>query len=127
MKAAIKESILDQPFSIVLSDVKRNILSNDFLLIHEINTKQILAAHHIIIPELRQLFFFHPRYMKEILASDPLAVNEVPLKIVIREIERDKTSISFPNPVVNLDDYKVNPDMARELLKKIQLIACMVP
>jgi uncharacterized protein (DUF302 family) len=127
MKAAIKEFIVDRPFSIVLSDTKRNIILNDFLLIHEINTKQILAAHHIIIPELRQLFFFHPRYMKEILASDPLAVNEVPLKIVIREIEPDKTSISFPDPVVNLDDYNVNNDMASELLTKIQLIACKVP
>src|SRR5687768_2157409 len=98
MKAAIKETILNKRFDMVLTDIKCNIIANDFLLIYEINTTQILAAHQIAIPELRQLLFFHPRYMKEILATDPLGVNEVPLKIVIREIEPDKTSISFLDP-----------------------------
>lgn len=122
MKAAIKEIINHQPFNSVLSNIKKNILLNDFLLIHEINTKQILATHGVTIPELRQLLFFHPRYMQQILDNDPLGVNEAPLKIIIREIERDKTSVSFPDPDVNFADYNLSSTMVKELSAKIHSI-----
>ncbi len=122
MKSAIIETIINKPFEQVLTAIRNNIVSNGFLLLHEINTQEILANHGIKINQLRQLLYFHPSYMTDVLKSDPLAVNEVPLKIVIREIENCKISISFPNPTINFSDYDCDKEIGLELLGKIKSI-----
>ena len=122
MKSAIIEKIFEKPFEQVLTAIRGNIASNGLLLLHEINTQEVLAKHGIEIKPLRQVLFFHPRYMSEILGGDPLAVNEAPMKIVIREIDTIQTSVSFPNPVISFSDYNCDKIMAIELLEKINSI-----
>ena len=122
MKSAIIEKIIEKPFEQVLTAIRSNIVSNGLLLLHEINTQEILAKHGIEIKPLRQILFFHPRYMSEILGGDPLAVNEAPMKIVIREIDTIQTSVSFPNPVISFSDYNCDKIMGIELLEKINSI-----
>ena len=122
MKSAIIEVSILKPFEEVLSVVRANIRAEGFLLLHEINTQEILANHGITIGELRQIFFFHPSYMVDILKNDPLAVNEVPLKLVIRSTTREETHLSFPNPVATMMDYNCDKALAVELLKKIRSI-----
>ena len=60
--------------------------------------------------------------MKRILENDPLAVAEVPLKLVLREIDATKTSVTYINPLVNLQDYKLDDSLAEELLQIIESI-----
>ena len=122
MKAAVDEIIVNKPFDRVLEEARNKIITTGFLLIHEIDTQQILKMQAINILPLRQLLFFHPQYMKKILENDPLAVAEVPLKLVLREIDAAKTSVTYVNPLVNLQDYKLDDSLAKELLKIVKAI-----
>jgi len=119
MKSVIKELIRHESFKEVYTRLYNCILSNGFIVIHEIDTQQILQKQGFQISPLRQLLFFHPNYMKVILDNDPLAVNAVPLKFVIREIEPNKTSVSFADPVVNFSGYELPDALANELREKI--------
>lgn len=122
MKSSIIEVFVTKPFEVTLNELKAKIVANDFLLLHEINTKDIMAKQGIVIDELRQILFFHPNYMKQVLDIDPQLVNEVTLKIVLRSISLNETSISIPNPTLTMSDYVGSKELASELFKKIMSI-----
>ena len=120
MKAHVEHQTLPLPFGQVYGTLKQRITEHGFLLLHEIDTRVIVAKHGITIPPLRQLLFFEPKYIAQIMANDPLAINDIPLKLVLQEIDVHNTQLSFKNPVGSLRDYGLNPEMAEELLKRVQ-------
>nr|WP_321412843.1 DUF302 domain-containing protein [uncultured Allomuricauda sp.] len=120
MKAHVIHQTLPLPFGQVYDTLKKRIVEHGFLLLHEIDTQAIVAKHGVSIPPLRQLLFFHPNYIAEIMANDPLAINDIPLKLVLQEIDAQTTQLSFKNPVGSLQDYGLKPEMAEELLERVQ-------
>ncbi|MHA7832798.1 MAG: DUF302 domain-containing protein, partial [Flagellimonas sp.] len=64
--------------------------------------------------------FFEPKYIAQIMENDPLAINDIPLKLVIQEIDAQTTQLSFKNPVGSLQDYNLDPSIATELLDRVQ-------
>lgn len=90
------------------------------MLLHEIDTQAIVAQQGITIPPLTQLLFFEPKYIAQIMANDPLAINDIPLKLVLRQLDETTTQLSFKNPVGSLQDYGLKPAMAEELLERVQ-------
>jgi len=122
VKSAIVEIVVNESFEDAINSLKKNIVAKGFLVLHEINTTEILLKHGIIIDELRQLLFFHPDYMVDVLKIDMLLVNEIPLKFVVRSINQNETSISFTNPLKSMSDYQNAEDLAIRLLEKVYLI-----
>lgn len=122
MKSAIIETTVSKPFDEVLETLRINIVSNGFLVLHEINTMEIMAKQGIKIDPLRQLLFFHPTYMESVLRIDPLMVNEVPLKIVVRAVSPEETSVSYPNPTETMHGYIGVEILAAELNEKVKRI-----
>jgi uncharacterized protein (DUF302 family) len=120
MKAHVEHQTLPLPFGQVYGTLKQRITEHGFLLLHEIDTQAIVAKHGITIPPLRQLLFFEPKYIAQIMANDPLAINDIPLKLVLQEVDANTTQLSFKNPVGSLQDYGLNAEMAEELLKRVQ-------
>ena len=120
MKAHVIHQILPLPFGQLYGALKKRIVDHDFLLLHEIDTQAIVAKQGIRIPPLKQLLFFEPKYIAEIMANDPLAINDIPLKLVLQEVDAHTTQLSFKNPVDSLQDYGLQPEMAEELLKRVQ-------
>lgn len=112
--------MLPWPFGQVYGTLKQRITEHGFLLLHEIDTQAIVAKHGITIPPLRQLLFFEPKYIAQIMANDPLAINDIPLKLVLQEVDTHTTQLSFKNPVDSLQDYGLNPELAEELLERVQ-------
>lgn len=102
--------------------IKKKIVSNGFLLLHEIDTDQIVSKHGVDIPPLKQLLFFEPKYISQIMERDYLAINDIPLKFVIAYLDDNVTSISYQNPVKNLSDYDMNCYMNNDLLGRINNI-----
>lgn len=92
------------------------------MLLHEIDTQAIVAKHGVSIPPLRQLLFFEPTYIAQIMANDPLAINDIPLKLVLQELDAQTTQLSFKNPVGSLQDYGLEPAMAAEMLERVKRI-----
>lgn len=120
MKAHVEHQLLSLPFGQVYSTLKQRITDHGFLLLHEIDTQAIVAHHGITIPPLRQLLFFEPQYIAQIMAGDPLAINDIPLKLVLQEVDAHTTQLSFKNPVGSLQDYGLDPTMAAEMLERVK-------
>ena len=120
MKAHVIRQTVPVPFGQLYGALKKRIVDHGFLLLHEIDTQAIVAKHGVSIPQLKQLLFFEPKYIAEIMANDPLAINDIPLKLVLQEIDAQTTQLSFKNPVVSLQDYGLKPEMAEELLERVQ-------
>jgi uncharacterized protein (DUF302 family) len=72
-------------FAPTVERLQQAIAQAGFLVIHVINTQQILASQGIEIAGLIQILYFHPRYMQRLLAASPAAVIEAPLKLLVRE------------------------------------------
>ncbi|WP_190810214.1 hypothetical protein [Flagellimonas sp. S3867] len=60
MKSTVEHKGLGVLFVEVYETLKERILQNGFLLLHEINTQQIVSRHGITIHPLRQFFFLNP-------------------------------------------------------------------
>ncbi|MFN3137248.1 MAG: DUF302 domain-containing protein [Allomuricauda sp.] len=120
MKAHVEHQTLPLPFGQVYGTLKQRITEQGFLLLHEIDTQAIVAKQGVRIPPLRQLLFFEPKYIAQIMANDPLAINDIPLKLVLQEVDAHTTQLSFKNPVGSLQDYGLKPEMAEELLERVQ-------
>lgn len=122
MKFTVQEKILNTSFLETYIALKEKIVSNGFLLLHEIDTKQIVSKHGIDIPPLKQLLFFKPNYISQIMDSDYLAINDIPLKFVIKYLGESSTSVSYQNPAENLIDYNLDDHMREALLESIKNI-----
>jgi len=72
-------------FEQTLDHLRQGIQAQGFLLLHEIDTQKIVKAHGVEIAGLKQLLFFHPRYIKAIMAANSAGVVEAPLKFVVME------------------------------------------
>ncbi len=122
MKAHVSHQILPLPFGQVYETLKKRIVAHGFLLLHEIDTQAIVAKQGVAIPQLRQLLFFEPKYIAQIMGNDPLAINDIPLKLVLQEVDAQTTQLSFKNPVGSLQDYGLDPAMAAEMLERVKRI-----
>jgi uncharacterized protein (DUF302 family) len=121
MKNEITEKLVNKPFETVYIQLKENILAEGFLILHEIDTQSIVSKHGIIIKPLKQILFFHPNYIQKIVAEDYLAINEIPIKLVVMEIDENKISVSVPNPKERLSSYTTE-GLGEELLKRLNQI-----
>ncbi|HEY9261620.1 DUF302 domain-containing protein [Chitinophaga sp.] len=122
MKANNNSILLEQPFDTVLSNAREAILHHDFLLLHEINPQAILATRQIITGKIRQLLFFHPVYMKQLLEHDPTAIIEAPLKLVLRATDTGATMLSYHHPARQLQGYTGLEILGKELQAKMEAI-----
>ena len=120
MKAHVIHQTLPVPFGQLYGALKKRIVEHGFLLLNEIDTQAIVAQQGINIPSLTQLLFFEPKYIAQIMANDSLAINDIPLKLVLQEVDAQTTQLSFKNPVGSLQDYNLEPAMVEELLERVQ-------
>lgn len=120
MKTHVIHQTLPLPFGQLYGALKKRIVDHGFLLLHEIDTQAIVAKQGVAIPPLKQLLFFEPKYIAQIMEKDPLAINDIPLKLVLQEIDAQTTQLSFKNPVHSLQDYGLDPEMPDELLERVR-------
>ncbi len=63
----------------------------------------------------RQLLFFHPRYMKRLLAIDPNALIEAPLKLVAMQMPDNTVSVRYSKVEIQFNRYNGFEELAEEL------------
>lgn len=105
-------------FDETVERLKNAIETAEFLLIHEINPQQILAKHGIAIKKFKQLLYFHPNYMKQLLETNPEAVIQAPLKFIVREEKNGEVEILYMKPT-NLFGSYFELDELGKMLEKI--------
>jgi uncharacterized protein (DUF302 family) len=103
------------PFDETVERLKRAIEAEDLWLIHEIDPQMLLQRGGFRIQPIRQLLFFHPRYMRRLLERDPNAVIEAPLKLVIAQSPDGAVTVRYINIDTSFARYPALTDLAAEL------------
>jgi uncharacterized protein (DUF302 family) len=120
------ETISLYNFDETVDRLRQSILTEDLLLVHEINTQQILKASGLSINGLIQLLFFAPRYMKVILEQNPAAVLIAPLKVVIMEDAAQRVTVRYPDPVYLFQGYTGLTALGNELTQLMTQVVSVV-
>ena len=109
-------------FDQTVERLRAAIVTADMMVLHEIDTQAIVRRGGIEIPGVRQLLYFHPRWMKIVVETAPDAVIEAPLKWVIRETP-DGIRCNASLPSQTFGRYAGLEAMARELDGIVEHIA----
>lgn len=102
-------------FDETLARLRAAILAEELWILHEIDPQMLLAREGHRIGAARQLLFFHPRYMVRLLAANPFAVIEAPLKIAVLELPDGRVLLRHPDSAAALAAYPGLEELAREI------------
>jgi len=108
-------AVSDFPFEQTITRLKEAIQSEELWLIHEIDPKKLMARGGFDIPPARQILFFHPRYLVQLLENDLNAILEVPLKLVVIQAQTGEVTVRHPEVVRAFSRYRGVTSLALEL------------
>lgn len=94
--------------------LKGAIEGQNLMVIHEVDGQKMLKMAGKNIGGMKQLYFFHPKYMAKLLEANEMAGIQVPLKLIIME-KGDKVMIRYFMPSAVLSSYKGTESIANEL------------
>lgn len=112
-------------FEQTVETLRGAIVAADMMILHEIDTQAIVRRGGIEISGVRQLLYFHPRWMKTVVETAPDAVIEAPLKFVIRETANGAVC-NYHWPSQTFGRYDGLETTARELDEIARRIAASV-
>jgi len=111
----------------VIAALTRAIAAAQMLVLHAIDPQRILSAHGYQLPPARQLLLFHPRYMARLLAIDPAAIVEAPLKIaVLTDPDTGEVTARMADPRVTFGAYAGLCELGEELAATSERILAAV-
>lgn len=99
------------PFETVVDSLKRAIEQENLWVLHEIDPQALLKRGGFEIKAARQILFFHPRYMARLLAAQPAAALEAPLKFAVLTDASDVV-VRWYDPVAAFSRYG-HPELSR--------------
>lgn len=117
----ITKSIYD--FSDTVELLKASIEAQNLMVINEVDPQKMLRLVGVKTAGMRQIFFFHPRYMKRIFETNKQASIEPPLKIVVMEMPNGKVMVRYIKPSYKFDPYNGLNDLATELDELMAVVA----
>lgn len=95
--------------------LKGAIEQQNLMVIHEIDGQKMLRMAGKQVNGMRQIFYFHPKYMKMVMEANPMASIQIPLKFIVME-KPDKTVVlRYFKPSVVLNQYDGEKEIASEL------------
>ena len=86
------------------------ITARDLWVLHEIDPQALLRRSGMAIGPGRQILFFHLRYVARLLAADPAAIGEAPLKVVLLELPGGLATVRWFDPAPALS-RNAHPDL----------------
>ncbi len=105
------------PVADVVARLRKAIEAADLWVLHEIDPQMLLRRGGYAIGAGRQILFFHPRLMARVLAADPAALLEAPLKFAVLELPGGAVAVRWIDPAAAFARYgsRALADLGREL------------
>jgi len=112
------------PVSEVVARLRPAIEAAGFWNLQEIDTQVLLNRGGYAIEPARQLLFFHPRFVVRLLAADPAALLEVPLKFAILGLPGGMVTVRWVDPIASFARYENSAleDLGHELSEACERI-----
>jgi uncharacterized protein (DUF302 family) len=85
--------------------LRRAVEAADLWVLHEIDPQALLMRGGYAIEPARQILFFHPRLMARLLAADPTALLEAPLKFALLALPNGTLIVRWIDPAWALARY----------------------
>ena len=106
--------------------LKGAIEGENLMVIHEINAQRMLRMVDVQVGGMKQLLFFHPRYMKRILDANRNGTIVPPLKVAVMEMPNGKVMVRYPRPSHLIGPYEGLSEIAQELEEVVEKIVANV-
>lgn len=109
--------VSNAPFEEVVWRLREAIEAAGFWVLQEINSKMLLKRGGYEAAPVRQILFFHPRFMARILAIDSAAVLEAPLKTAVLALPGGAVQLRWMDPAASFARYGSAPlaELGQEL------------
>ena len=95
--------------------LKGAIEQQNLMVVHEIDAQRMLRMVGEQTKGMKQILFFHPRYMKRIKDTNPNAMIEAPLKFIVMERPDGKVMVLYIKPTYLFGRYEGLDEIAKEL------------
>ena len=102
-------------FDETLQRLQQAIEGQNLMVIQEINAQQMLRMVGVQVGGMRQILFFHPRYMKAILEANRNGGIEPPLKVLVMETPDGRVMVRYHDPRHQFEPYDGLAEVADEL------------
>lgn len=128
MKVPDFQVVQPSPYSFgdTINRLKEAIESENMMVIKEINAQQMLRMVGVKTNGMKQLLFFHPRFMKKIISKNKNAGIEPPLKVLVMEKPNGKVMIKYIKPTYIFQKYKGLSAVGQELEAVVKKVVTQV-
>lgn len=113
-------------FDETLDGLRQGIEAENLMVIHEIDPQQMLRMVGVRTGGMRQIMFFHPRYMKEIIESNPNGAIEPPLKVVAMEMPDGTVMVRYIKPTYLFGRYGGLDSVGTELEAVLERVVASI-
>ncbi len=113
------------PVPDAIARLREAIEAADLWVLQEIDPQALLERGGYAIRPARQILFFHPRLMARLLAADPAALIEAPLKFAVIELPDGTVTVRWNDPDAGFARYgnRALSALGRELASVCERIA----
>jgi len=113
-------------FEETVSTLKGAIEGENLMVIKVVDAQKMLRMAGKKVKGMKQIFYFHPKYMKKVMEANKMAVIQIPLKIIVMEKPDGKVVIRYFKPSTLLNQYKGEENISAELNSIVNKIASSV-
>ncbi len=106
--------------------LKQAIEGENLMVVHEINAQQMLRMVGVRTGGMRQILFFHPRFMKRLIETNRHGGIVPPLKVLVMEMPNGRVMVRYHDPVHQLEPYTGLEELAAELRGVIEHVVAAV-
>jgi uncharacterized protein (DUF302 family) len=106
--------------------LKQAIEGENMMVVAEIDAQQMLRMVGVRRGGMRQVLFFHPRYMKQIVETNPNGGIEPPLKILVMERADGAVMVRYHAPTHLLAPYDGLEELAQELTGVVERVVAAI-
>ena len=112
-------------FDETLALLRQAIEAENLMIVHEINPQQMLRMVGVRTGGMRQILFFHPRYMKQIVETNRNGGIEPPLKVLVME-SPNGVMVRYEKPKHQFEAYSGLEEVAEELQRLVERVVAAV-
>jgi uncharacterized protein (DUF302 family) len=113
-------------FDDTVAQLKQAIEAENLMVVAEVNAQQMLRMVGVRTGGMRQILFFHPRFMKQIVETNRNGGMEPPLKILVMERPDGAVMVRYHSPEHLFAPYGGLEGVAQELEGVVERIVAAV-